>query len=149
MKKLCKKMLCSICAIALILGATTPAFAADAGTDFDPTETETSASASSIMPLANEAVIDRARITSQGVDWVQPAGYKSYRIWVQNDTDLEMKVTHSSGLITNQYFLAPREQRIIYVNNSAIPFAPHHLDFSTNTGYVAGFVSVRVSTEVQ
>lgn len=101
-----------------------------------------------IQPLDNRQEVPDTAITPKNtsVRWTQPIGYTSYRIWVRNDTDEEMTVTHVSGLLRERYSVPANTGTFVCLNNGAIPLAPHTLDFSVLSGQPYGSVAVRVST---
>lgn len=103
-----------------------------------------------ITPYIDYRVIDNESIGSSGVYWNQPKGFKSYRVYVTNDTNEEMTVTvrYPSGWGRTDYYIEtiPANSGKPFTVNNAQP-GTHRVSFNTSTGYISGKISVRVSDE--
>lgn len=106
-----------------------------------------------IMPLDNYYVIDNEDITTQTIGWTQPSDCSSYKIWIKNTTNEVMTITHRVGigdLFGRTYKVPANSQKVVRLENSALPNVDHTLDFSVPSGAalddVLGVVAVRVST---
>lgn len=158
-----KKFASIILAISMCLSFVPSAFAADSVWNDDSTGTvlyeatendllppDFTEDDSGIMPLNNYQIIKNEDITTDGTDWVQPFGYGSYKIWIENSTDEEMTIVHTAGFKERQYKVPAHENKVVFINNSALPNVSHVLDFSIPSGAasgdVLGRVAVRVST---
>lgn len=98
-----------------------------------------------IDPLNSYLIVDDP-VTQGGSRWSQPAGYKSYRLWVHNTSGAQMTVTvrYSNGRYGYAQTLESGEAKTIAtINNAAV--GVHTINFTTNTGRVSGTVRVRVS----
>ena len=146
MKKRITAMLLMCAMVISLLSMTAFAAAADNGGAFTGNEEAVDSSNYGISLYTSNCPVDNEKITTRGASWIQPFGYSSYKIWVQNTTNYEMTITHTSGLVNDVYYVAANSSDVILVVNSAVPFAQHKLDFMTETGEVSGYVSVRVST---
>lgn len=141
-----KKFLSMILALTMSLALAVPAFAA---TTSEP-QSEALSEDYGIMPFSNRQVIRNQDITTEGTSWVQPFGYGSYRIWVKNTTNEEMTITHCAGISSVPYKVPANTAAVVCVENHAIPYVSHTLDFSIPSGAgseeVLGTVAVRIST---
>lgn len=102
-----------------------------------------------ITPFASRTPVSNKPITEDGAEWYQEEGYPAFRIWVQNDTDEEMKVTiEYDGMPHNgeMVFRVPAHQGGGGYVNFAEEGTYYYVDFQTPNGTFAGSCTVRIST---
>lgn len=87
-----------------------------------------------------------ASITRKSMTWTQPNGYTAYRIWVENTTSVEMKVTIVDSKNKTQAFYVPSKGSKTFTDNHAVT-GNCTISFYTGTVAPSGSVRVRVSTE--
>ena len=101
-----------------------------------------------IMPFTSETPVENKPISQDGITWYQKQGYSAYRIWVQNDTNQEMKVTVTyTGMPDGKslvFRVQPGKGNGMVVNN-AWDGVQHYVDFQTDNGSLKGTCSVRIS----
>ena len=104
------------------------------------------AQSTEIQPMASHIGLDAA-IKKTGLSWMQTRGYGSYRVWVENTTNRQMKVTitSSSSSDYHQYYVPAKDSRTYVVNNAVS--GSHSISFDAGGGDVSGTVRVRVSEE--
>lgn len=85
-------------------------------------------------------------ITRKSITWSQPNGYTAYRIWVENTTSVEMKVTIVDSKNKTQAFYVPSKGNKTFTDNRAVT-GKYTISFYTGTVTPTGLVRVRVSTE--
>ena len=85
-------------------------------------------------------------ITRKSMNWTQPNGYTAYRIWVENTTSVEMKVTIVDSKHKTQAFYVPSKGNKTFTDNCAVT-GKYTISFYTGTVTPTGLVRVRVSTE--
>ena len=96
-----------------------------------------------IMPLENHLVINKG-IDKYGVSWEQDKGYPSYRVWVENTTNRQMRVTISEPSGQKEIFYVPAGGNKTHTVNDAMS-GFYRIDFVTSSGVLSGTVRVRVS----
>lgn len=128
MKNFCKRTLCTILILCSFSFVCIPS----------------AAESSEQSPMSSDIALDTTAL-QYGPAWYQPAGYPSYRVWVENTTNyiMTVKITKPNGLTTT--FLVPAGGNNRYVSNNATTGA-HELTFSTTGNVVSGTVRVRIST---
>ena len=103
-----------------------------------------------ITPLDSKTPLSAAPITNHGLEWYQEEGYTAFRIWVQNDTDQEMKVTICYDGASEDdkmvFRVPPYEGGGGYVN-FATEGRTYSLGFQTPNGVLSGACTVRISEE--
>lgn len=87
-----------------------------------------------------------ASITRKSISWTQPNGYTAYRIWVENTTSVEMKVTIVDSKNKTQAFYVPSKGNKTFTDNRAVT-GNYTISFYTGNVAPSGSVRVRVSTE--
>ena len=95
--------------------------------------------------FATKLPID-STITRKSMTWTQPNGYTAYRIWVENTTSVEMKVTIVDSKNKTQAFYVPSKGSKTFTNNHAVT-GDYVISFYTGTVAPSGSVRVRISTE--
>lgn len=95
--------------------------------------------------FATKLPIDNT-ITRKSMTWTQPDGYTAYRIWVENTTSVEMKVTIVDSKNKTQAFYVPSKGNKTFTDNRAVT-GKYTISFYTGTVTPTGLVRVRVSTE--
>ena len=96
-----------------------------------------------VQPMSDYVYLD-AKITAAGTFWIQPGGYHSYRIWVDNTTNRTMTVTITSTFEPTHSFTVGSKSNKSYVVNDA-SYGKHKVVFSTSNNVLSGTVRVRVS----
>lgn len=97
-----------------------------------------------IEPMADQLVINRA-ITKKSESWAQMTGYASYRVWVENTTKVQMKVTiKSSSANDSHVFYVPAGGSKTYTVNNAVS-GVHTISFDVGSTALSGTVRVRVA----
>ena len=103
-----------------------------------------------ITPLDSNTPLSAEPITNHGLEWYQEEGYPAFRIWVQNDTDQEMKVTICYDGTSEEdkmvFRVPPYEGGGGYVNFTD-EGKTYVLDFQTPNGVLSGACTVRISEE--
>ena len=108
----------------------------------------TSDPGSGIVPFTSETPVVNESISEDGITWYQKQGYTAYRIWVQNDTNREMKVTVTyTGMPAGKslVFRVQAGKSNSMVVNNAWAGVQHYADFQTDDGSFEGICSVRIS----
>ena len=101
-------------------------------------------------PRDNYLLLDHEPFTSRyGIDWVQPSGFNSYKVWIQNNTKYTMYLTLTYEGMDEDVepmtaALAPHEADVVFVVNNAWA-VEHSIDARVSDGNVQGIVSVRVA----
>lgn len=95
--------------------------------------------------FATKLPID-STITRKSMTWTQPNGYTAYRIWVENTTSVEMKVTIVDSKNKTQAFYVPSKGNKTFTDNHAVT-GNYTISFYTGNVAPSGSVRVRVSTE--
>lgn len=100
-----------------------------------------------IQPMASHIELDAA-IRKTGLAWIQPRGYGSYRVWVENTTNrlMTVTITSSSSSDSHRYYVSANDSRT-YVINDAVS-GTHTISFDAGSESVSGTVRVRVSNEM-
>ena len=101
-----------------------------------------------IMPVTSETPVENESISEDGITWYQKQGYTAYRIWVQNDTNREMKVTVTyTGMPAGRslVFRVQAGKSKSMVVNKARAGVQYYADFQTDDGSFEGICSVRIS----
>lgn len=140
MKNVWKKL------VGFTLAACTLASACVAGavSEMDGMESSLKGSGSvEIVPMENHLAVNR-NISKYGVSWEQDKGYPSYRIWVENTTDQQMRVTIAEPSGRKVIFYVSAGGNRTYTMNNATD-GIHRVSFFTITGELSGTVRVRVS----
>ena len=98
-----------------------------------------------IEPHSSYLVVDEP-VSQGGSRWEQPAGYSSYRVWVQNTSNVPMKVTvkYSNGKYSHEVRVGANEAKTVLTVNNAVA-GLHTVSFVTDDGVGSGIVRVRVS----
>jgi hypothetical protein len=101
-----------------------------------------------IMPVTSETPVEKESISEDGITWYQKKGYTAYRIWVQNDTNREMKVTVTyTGMpagMSRVFRVQAGKSRSMEVNKARAG-VQYYADFQTDDGSFEGICSVRIS----
>lgn len=101
-----------------------------------------------IMPVTSETPVEKESISEDGITWYQKKGYTAYRIWVQNDTNQEMKVTVTyTGMpagMSRVFRVQAGKSRSMEVNKARAG-VQYYADFQTDDGSFEGICSVRIS----
>ena len=111
-----------------------------------PVEEESSYEDSGIQPRTSYLIVDEA-ITQGGSGWMQPEGYRYYRVSVANNGGEALKVTVTYGGAAHCWektVAANAEEMVLNVVNAADGWE-HNISFSTPSGELDGTVQVRVS----
>lgn len=87
-----------------------------------------------------------ASITRKSINWTQPNGYTAYRIWIENTTSVEMKVTVVDSKNKTQVFYVPSKGSKAFTDNHAVT-GEYTINFYTGSAAPTGLVRVRISTE--
>ena len=95
--------------------------------------------------FATKLPID-STITRKSMTWTQPNRYTAYRIWVENTTSVEMKVTIVDSKNKTQEFYVPSKGNKTFTDNRAVT-GDYTISFYTGNVAPSGSVRVRVSTE--
>ena len=95
--------------------------------------------------FATKLPID-STITRKSMTWTQPNGYTAYRIWVENTTSVEMKVTIVDSKNKTQAFYVPSKGNKTFTDNHAVT-GNYTISFYTGNVAPSGSVRVIVSTE--
>lgn len=112
-----------------------------------PIAMEFQAGGAEAQPMVSYVIVDND-VSKDGASWTQPRGYSSYRVWVENTTNYQMKVTiQSSSSEDSHIFYVSANDDKTYVVNDAVSGA-HTITFSTSTGVLSGTVRVRVANVV-
>lgn len=122
-----------------------PGVPSPAGPDGPPVEEEGGCGAAA-EPEAGYLIVDEA-LTQGGSGWMQPEGYKYYRVWIDNNTDETMKIIITYGSSEHYWektIAANSEGTVLNVVNAADGWE-HNISFSTPSGELDGTVQVRVS----
>lgn len=103
---------------------------------------------SDIMPFTGETPVKNEPISEDGISWYQEQKYSAYCIWVQNDTNQEMKITVTyTGMADGEslvFHVQPGKESGMAVNN-AWESVQHYVDFQTENGSLEGTCSVEIS----
>lgn len=103
---------------------------------------------SDIMPFTGETSVKNEPISEDGISWYQEQKYSAYCIWVQNDTNQEMKITVTyTGMADGEslvFHVQPGKESGMAVNN-AWESMQHYVDFQTENGSLEGTCSVEIS----
>lgn len=101
-----------------------------------------------IMPVTSETPVEKESISEDGITWYQKKGYTAYRIWVQNDTNREMKVTVTyTGMpagMSRVFRVQAGKSKSMEVNKARAG-VQYYADFQTDDGSFEGICSVRIS----
>ncbi len=134
-----KRFFALFLALVMSLALAAPAFAAEPDDPTDPGEGETV-----IQPRRGYLIVDDP-VSGTGSPWVQPAGYKYYRVWVQNTSGHTMRVTlkYPDGTLETKTLEKDRAEVLFESDNAAE--GDYIVSFSTDWNYGSGTVRVRVS----
>lgn len=98
-----------------------------------------------IEPFSSKLVLDTS-IAGKMTSWSQYNGYTAYRVWVENTTSVEMKVTVTDSRNKSTVFYVPSNGNKTLTNNSAVS-GVYKIAFYTGAVTPSGLVRVRVSTK--
>lgn len=147
-----RRLLALVCALLFALAlagcgavGAQPGVSSPAGPDGPPVEEEGGYGAAA-EPEAGYLIVDEA-ITQGGSCWMQPEGYRYYRVSVANNGGEALKVTVTYGGAAHCWektVAANTEEMVLNVVNAADGWE-HNISFSTPSGELDGTVQVRVS----
>ena len=122
-----------------------PGVPSPAGPDGPPVE-EAGGYGAAAEPEAGYLIVDEA-LTQGGSGWMQPEGYRYYRVSVANNGGEALKVTVTYGGAAHCWektVAANTEETVLNIVNAADGWE-HNISFSTPSGELDGTVQVRVS----
>ena len=98
-----------------------------------------------VEPFSSKLVLNSS-IARKTTTWSQSNGYTAYRVWVENTTSVETKVTIVDSKNKTQAFYVPSKGSKTFTDNHAVT-GKYTISFYTGNIAPAGSVRVRVSTE--
>lgn len=135
----------SVCLMLIILALTVPCvLGVEERTTSNVSVSAAKDDVSEINPMADQLVVNCA-ITKKSEGWFQSAGYPSYKVWVNNTTNQQMKVTVTNPRNQTQAFYVPPGGNKSYVSNH-VDSGFYKVSFSTSNNVLSGTVRVRTYT---